>query len=365
MINQPSYPTHPLRRKLTTEDLPWLLNLLSRIRRKCVDIGLQLGVNDSTIQSIVDENRNHLRGQLREILRHCLNTPQCLTLEDIIHALKSESVEENLLASQIEAKFPSQALVLASPQVISRPHSPFSSTTSQSINPTPVSESPSSRPGIEPVVSSISHSPQTACLPFWTTYQISSQPLATLTNRIYQCYTGQQPPHPHHTLPPYVPQPVPYPGGGWGMPTPYNVMCPAQQQQPYHHTNPYSSVCLPPSADQYTLSTIPSTTALNISRGSQMHLDTSHQPFSQDQPHFPSSSSTVQQAGQAPPNPHHGMTTHGQVYPHQVSHCQSQQPAFSNLRAWSTKDEKRCRDGVTCVPHLGCTLPSLHFVSVV
>ena len=331
MINQPPYPTHPLRRKLTTEDLPWLLNLLSRIRRKCVDIGLQLGINDSTIQNIVDENRNHLHGQLREILRHCLNRLQCLTLEDIIHALKSESVEENLLASEIEAKFPSQALVLASPQVISRPHSPFPSTTSQSINPTPVSESTSSRPGIGPVVSSISHSPQTACLPFWTTYQISSQPLATPTNRIYQCYTGQQLPHPHHTLPPYVPQPVPYPGGGWGMPTPYNVMWPLQQHQPYyHHPNPYSSAFLPPSADQYTLSTIPSTTAVNISRGSQMHLDTSHQPFSQDQPHFPSSSGTVQQAGQAPPNPHHGMTTHGQVNPHQVSHCQPQQPDISD-----------------------------------
>ena len=333
MINQTPYPTHPLRRKLTTEDLPWLLNLLSCVKRKCVDIGLQLRVNDSTIQNIVYENRNHLHDQLREILRHCLNRPQCLTLEDIIHALKSKSVEENLLASQIEAKFPSQILVLASPQVISRPLLPFPSTTSQSINPTPVSESPSSRPGREPVVSSISHSPQAACLPFQTTYQISSQPLAAPTNRTYQHYTGQQPLHPHHTLPPYVPQPVPYPGGGWDMPTPYNVMCPVQQQQPYHHTNPYSSACLPPSADQYTLSTAPSTTLVNISRGSQMHLATAHQPFHQDPPHFPSSSGTAQQVGQAPPNPHHGMTTHDhphQVNPQQVSQCQSQQQDISD-----------------------------------
>ena len=128
-INQPHYPTHPLRRQLTIEDLPWLLNLLFSIRRKCFFVGLQLGVNDSTIQTIIDENRNHLGAQLSGILRYRLNQPQYLTLQDIIQALKSESVEENLLASQIESQYASEAVVSISSQVSTKPPLLLTSTT--------------------------------------------------------------------------------------------------------------------------------------------------------------------------------------------------------------------------------------------
>ena len=323
---------------LTVDDLPDLLDMLSSVKHKCIYIGLKLGVSYDAIQSVTMQHANHL-DQLREILHHSLNQLPHLTVNDIVQALTSRSVRENLVAREIQSHYGNEVLASASPQVSTEPllH-PFSTTAQLTLSPTPdlptgslASEAPSLRPEVGPAASSICNSPQAAHLAALTPYRTSSQPLATPTNRTYQHCTGQQLPHPHCTLPPCVPQPVPYPGAWWGMHTPYNVIWPLQQHQPYyHHPNPYSSAFLPPSADQYTLSIIPSTTAVNSSRGSQMHLDTSHQPFSQDQPHFPSSSGTVQQAGQAPPNPHRGMTTHGQVNPHQVSHCQPQQPDISD-----------------------------------
>ena len=323
---------------LTVDDLPDLLDMLSSVKHKCIYIGLKLGVSYDAIQSVTMQHANHL-DQLCEILHHSLNQLPHLTVNNIVQALTSRIVRENLVAREIQSHYGNEVLASASPQVSTEPllH-PFSTTAQLTLSPTPdlptgslASEAPSLRPEVGPAASSICNSPQAAHLAALTPYRTSSQPLATPTNRTYQHCTGQQLPHPHCTLPPCVPQPVPYPGAWWGMHTPYNVMWPLQQHEPYyHHPNPYSSAFLPPSADQYTLSIIPSTTAVNISGGSQMHLDTSHQPFSQEQPHFPSSSGTVQQAGQAPPNPHHGMTTHGQVNPHQVSHCQPQQQDISD-----------------------------------
>ena len=295
---------------LTVDDLPDLLDMLSSVKHKCIYIGLKLGVSYHAIQSVTMQHANHL-DQLREILHHSLNQLPHLTVNDIVQTLTSRSVRENLVAREIQSHYGNEVLASASPQVSTEPllH-PFSTTAQLTLSPTPdlptgslASEAPSLRPEVGPAASSICNSPQAAHLAALTPYRTSSQPLATPTNRTYQHCTGQQLPH-------------------------------LQQHQPYyHHPNPHPSAFLPPSVDHYTLSTIPSTTAVNISRGSQMHLDTSHQPFSQDQPHFPSSNGNVQQVGQAPPNPHHGMTTHDhpyQVNPQQVSQCQSQQQDTSN-----------------------------------
>ena len=269
---------------LTVDDLPDLLDMLSSVKHKCVYIGLKLGVSYHAIQSVTMQHANHL-DQLREILHHSLNQLPHLTVNDIVQALTSRSVRENFVAREIQFHYGNEALASASPQVSTEPllH-PFSTTAQLMLSPTPdlptgslASEAPSLRPEVGPAASSICNSPQAAHLAALTPYRTSSQPLATPTNRTYQHCTGQQLPHPHCTLPPCIPQPVPYPRAWWGMHTPYNVMCPLQQHQPYyHHPNPYSSAFLPPSADQYTLSIIPSTTAVNISRGSQMHLDISH-----------------------------------------------------------------------------------------
>ena len=315
---------------LTIDDLSDLLEMLSSVKHKCVYVGLKLGVSYPTIESITKQHATHL-DQLREILQHRLKQVPHLTQHDILQALRSTTVEESVMASEIQSQ---NMLASASPKVRTEPLVlSFSTATLGPPTCALTSEAASSRPEIEPVTCSMSNLQQAAYLPAQTPCQISSQPLATPTNRMYQHYTGQWPPHRHSTLPPYVPQyPVLYPGAWWGMHTPY--MCPVPPQQPYyHHPNPYSSALLQPSAEQCTVSTTQSTIAVNISTDNQMQPDTSHQPFHQDQPHFSSCTSTVQQVGQAPPNPHHGMTTHGhlhQVNPQQVSQCQSQQQDTSN-----------------------------------
>ena len=249
------------------------------------------------------------------------------------------------MAREVQSHYDNQTLASASPQVSTEPLLlPFSTTAQLMLTCSPIpglpthslaTEASSSRLEIEPLSSSISNSPQAAHLPAQTTYQISSQPVATPTNTTYQHCTGQQPPHPHHMLPPYIPQPVPYPGPWWGMHTPYNVMCPVQQQQSYyHHLNPYSSAPLQPSTDQHTVSTIALTKAVNTSTDDQIQSDTSHQSFSHDQPHFSSLSGTVQHVGQALPNPH-TMITHDHLHVHhkghqQVSQYQSLQQDISN-----------------------------------
>ena len=315
---------------LTIDDLSDLLEMLSSVKHKCVYIGLKLGVSYPTIESITKQHATHL-DQLREILQHRLKQVPHLTQHDIFQALRSTTVEESVMASEIQSQ---NMLASASPKVRTEPLVlSFSTATLGPPTCALTSEAASSRPEIEPVTCSMSNLQQAAYLPAQTPCQISSQPLATPTNRMYQHYTGQWPPHRHSMLPPYVPQyPVLYPGAWWGMHTPY--MCPVPPQQPYyHHPNPYSSALLQPSAEQCTVSTTQSTIAVNISTDNQMQPDTSHQPFRQDQPHFSSCTSTVQQVGQAPPTPHHGMTTHShlhQVNPQQVSQCQSQEQEISD-----------------------------------
>ena len=145
-----------LERKLSIDDLPHLLNLLSLVKHKCDYIGYQLGVSDHIIQGITKQHTSHL-DQLRDTLRYRLNQTPHLTVQDIIQALKSKCVEENLLASEIELQFQhtyykldSASFQDAEPPLLS------SSTTAKlrlSSNPGSstnilASETPSLRPGI-------------------------------------------------------------------------------------------------------------------------------------------------------------------------------------------------------------------------
>ena len=308
--------------------------MLSSVKHKCEYIGLKLGVSRPTIQSITKQHAAHL-DQLCEILEYRLKQVPRLTLHDISQALGSTIVEESLMASEIQ---PQNMSALVSSQVRTEPLIlPFSTVTQSTATPGPptcalTSETASSRLGKEPVACSMPNIQQAAYLPAQTPCQISSQPLATPTNRMYQHYTGQWPPHRHGILPPYIPQyPVPYPGAWLGMNNPY--MCPVPPQQPYyHHPNPYSSALLQPSAEQYTVSTTQSTTTVNISTDNHMQPDTSHQPFSRDNPHFSLCTTTVQQVGQAPSN-FRGKTTHDHLHQashEQVSQCQSPQQDISD-----------------------------------
>ena len=103
---------------LTIDDLAELENNLQRVAHKSTAFGLQLGVNHPTIQAIQVQYANPY-DQLREILSYRLRQLPPLTWLDVIQALRSNGMQENRLASEIESQYLS---VSASSQV-TRAHS--------------------------------------------------------------------------------------------------------------------------------------------------------------------------------------------------------------------------------------------------
>ena len=102
-------------RKLTINDLPLLYNALNPVASKCFALGLQLGVEEARIRTIVANNRNDCEAQLREIISKRLKQDSPLTWLNIVTALKSPTVDENSLASQIEQKYLLQPVGSQSP----------------------------------------------------------------------------------------------------------------------------------------------------------------------------------------------------------------------------------------------------------
>ena len=98
-----------LRKELTIDDLPHLLELLSPVTHQCVFIGLQLGVSDPVIQTIRLQYGSP-REWLYEILRYRLNQVPPLTLYDIVQALESKTVQENRVAHKIKSQYASASL---------------------------------------------------------------------------------------------------------------------------------------------------------------------------------------------------------------------------------------------------------------
>ena len=86
---------------LTSNDLPHLLNVLNSVASKCYYIGLQLGVKIAQI-TIIRLNYTNCEVQLREILVERLKQAP-LTWQDIVTALRADSVREYGLASEIES----------------------------------------------------------------------------------------------------------------------------------------------------------------------------------------------------------------------------------------------------------------------
>ena len=69
------------------------------------DFGLKLGVNHNTITAFQVQCTNDMKGWLRDILNERLRQEPRLTWHDIVTALKSPSVSEDRLASQIESQY--------------------------------------------------------------------------------------------------------------------------------------------------------------------------------------------------------------------------------------------------------------------
>ena len=91
-------------RPLTSNDLPHLLNVLNSVASKCYYIGLQLGVKIAQISNI-EFNYRKCEDQLREILVERLKQEPPLTWQDIVTALRADSVREYGLASEVESKY--------------------------------------------------------------------------------------------------------------------------------------------------------------------------------------------------------------------------------------------------------------------
>ena len=98
-----------LRKELTIDDLPNLLELLSPVTHQCVFIGLQLGVSDPVIRAIRLQYGSP-REWLYEILQYRLNQVPPLTLYDFVQALESKTVQENRVAHKIKSQYASASL---------------------------------------------------------------------------------------------------------------------------------------------------------------------------------------------------------------------------------------------------------------
>ena len=104
-LPQPSVDGVPAgQRSLTSNDLPHLLNVLNSVASKCYCIGLQLGVKITQIDNITFNYRK-CEDQLREILVERLKQEPPLTWQDIVTALRADSVREYGLASEVESKY--------------------------------------------------------------------------------------------------------------------------------------------------------------------------------------------------------------------------------------------------------------------
>ena len=93
---------------LTEDDLATLHEALYGIRKKCVEFGLQIGVNKSDIENIEAQDSN-LGRQLLEILTLRVKQSPALTWANIDKALRSCSVGEALLADKLQQSHSSRS----------------------------------------------------------------------------------------------------------------------------------------------------------------------------------------------------------------------------------------------------------------
>ena len=91
-------------RKLTTNDLALLCNTLNPVAPKCFALGLQLGVEESRLCTIECDYRK-CEYQLHKIISERLKQDSPLTWYNIVTALRSPTVGEKSLASQIEQEY--------------------------------------------------------------------------------------------------------------------------------------------------------------------------------------------------------------------------------------------------------------------
>ena len=127
-------------RNFRENELGDLINALHSISHRAVDLGIQLGIMYDKIKEIEEEYRKPSR-QLNEILYQRLKLGP-FSLQSLLKALRSPSVREDKLASEIETKFSQSVSVTlqASPANTANPvttsaSAPVAPTNSASLTP--------------------------------------------------------------------------------------------------------------------------------------------------------------------------------------------------------------------------------------
>ena len=131
--------------KLTSNDLQQVLNALSSISpHKVINFGLALNVTRNEIEAFEIRYSQNMDDCLREILNLRLSQLPPLTWDDIVTALRSDSIKQHSLASQIKQKYLLQPPTSVAPQVsiaslqsLAQPLDPFHHSHSQSDIETP------------------------------------------------------------------------------------------------------------------------------------------------------------------------------------------------------------------------------------
>lgn len=92
--------------KLSVDDLPVVREELNKVRAKWYDVGMQLGVSVDTLNAIRKQHLNDPSDCLREILTTWLKAyhpPP--TWDKLLKVLKTKTVDEAMLAADLECKY--------------------------------------------------------------------------------------------------------------------------------------------------------------------------------------------------------------------------------------------------------------------
>ena len=98
--NQSTIMASPTHKVLTNNDIPMLLNVLHPVTVKYSSLGIQLGIDEKEI-CIIEHDYRYCVDRLRAVLARRLDQGTPLTWQDIINALRTESVQEYGLAKYI------------------------------------------------------------------------------------------------------------------------------------------------------------------------------------------------------------------------------------------------------------------------
>ena len=89
--------------QLCIEGLQDIFSLLIKAAKDWFELGLALGIQVDTLEGI-ESNKNSDKARLREMLTHWLRSSPSRTWSDICNGLRSDTVQQDVLADIIEKK---------------------------------------------------------------------------------------------------------------------------------------------------------------------------------------------------------------------------------------------------------------------